>query len=103
MSDFMEKPERNEMRDKVTKAFAYTHMDDPLWDRVSQAFDWEYVWPEIDGEFRLTGAVIEQEDRDYFPVAPSHDAVIHRDVAAAAGWVIDLEEGCAYGHKGRAK
>jgi len=96
MSECMSLPERNEMRDQVTKLFACKHLNDPLWEQVSAVFDWTNVWPEIDGDGYLTGAVIEPTDWEYFPVYPSHDAVIRRDVALAAGWVIDSEEGYAY-------
>jgi hypothetical protein len=93
--DYLESQEQREMRDKVTKLFAMTHMDDPLWERVSAAFDWQDVWPEIDAECRLTGEVVEPIDQHYSHY-PSWDAVIHRDVALEGGWVIDHEQGYAY-------
>jgi hypothetical protein len=96
----MDKPQRTELRDKVTALFAGVHMDDKLWQRVADAFDWEDVWPVIDGDCCLTGEVVEPKDWDYFPHWPSWDAVIHRDVAQAAGWTVDREAGHASPAKG---
>ena len=87
--------ERNQMRDKVTKLFAGVHMNEPLWEEVSLAFEWDGVWPVIDADFTLTGEVVDPQDWDYFPHWPSWDAVIHKDVAKAAGWTIDRDEGRA--------
>lgn len=83
------------LRNGVTKVFMGVRMDDPLWQKVADCFDWKDVWPVIDEDCRLTGEVVEPMDWEYLPHYPSFDAVIRRDVAVAEGWIVDLEEGHA--------
>lgn len=83
------------LRNGVTKVFMGVRMDDPLWQKVADCFDWKDVWPVIDEDCRLTGEVVWPSDWEYLPHYPSFDAVIRRDVAVAEGWIVDLEEGHA--------
>lgn len=91
----MRLPTQAVLRNGVAKVFMGVRMDDPLWQKVADCFDWTNVWPVIDGGCCLTGEVVEPMDWEYLPHFPSFDAVIRRDVAVAEGWIVDLEEGHA--------
>jgi hypothetical protein len=91
----LERPARTELRDQVTAVFAGVHMEEPLWIAVSNAFEWENAWPEVDGDCDLTGNVLCNPKEDYLTCFPSWDAVIHSDTAIAAGWTVDREQGHA--------
>lgn len=96
---YLNSTEQKQMRDRVTKVFAGVKMDDPLWKSVAVAFNWQNVWPVIDTDLELTGEVVEPQGGDYLPHFPGWDAVISRQDAEAAGWVID--EGHGFAHEPR--
>lgn len=55
--------------------------------------DWTGLWPIIDGDCCLTGEVVDSSSDGY--LSCDWGGMIDADVARAAGWRIDLEEGTA--------
>lgn len=94
MPQRLDRPDHTAMRDRVTNLFGGYHYMLEEFRQVSAAFDWSNVWPVIDADSCLTGAVIEPDD-DYLRVYDD-EAVIRKDVAKAFGWEIDGDEGTAW-------
>ena len=76
----------------IAEAHSGERYDSPEFTADSERAFWDGVWPVIDGDGDLTGAISEGGD-DMLSVG--NDALIDADDARAAGWRIDIEEGTA--------
>lgn len=76
----------------IAEAHSGERYDSPEFIADSERACWDSVWPVIDGDCELTGAISEGGDG---MLSVNNDAMIDIDVARAAGWRIDTEEGTA--------
>lgn len=89
-------PEQNDLRDAVARACGSAvnlHYRDPLWQKLADIFDWQDVWPVINGDGYLTGEVWTACDDILH--TDDMDAMIRPEDAKAGGWEINYEEGTA--------
>ena len=76
----------------IAEAHSGERYDSPEFIADSERAFWDCVWPVIDGDGELTGAISEGGAG---MLSVDDDAVIDTDDARAAGWRIDTEEGTA--------
>lgn len=79
----------------VAEAGFSMHYESAEWQALRELVQWQGWWPVVDGEGEITGQITEggEGDDDYYRVG--EEAMIETDVARAAGWRIDTEEGAA--------
>lgn len=76
----------------IAEAHCGERYDSPEFTADSERVFWDSVWPVIDGDGELTGAISEGGDG---MLNVSDEAMIDADVARRAGWRIDAGEGTA--------
>ena len=76
----------------VAEAGFGLHHESDEWQSLRDLLQWHGWWPVIDGDGEITGSVTEGEG-GFLNV--DDEAMIETEVARAAGWRIDLEEGTA--------
>lgn len=76
----------------LCKLYAGQPWNDPDFRRLANDLDWEDLYPEVNGDFCLTGDVVGADEEGYANVF--HEALMSEDVAREAGLVV--EDGSVY-------
>lgn len=76
----------------LCQLYAGHPLDDPDFKRLSNDFQWHGLYPLVDGDFELTGGVVDSDAEGYLNVY--HDAMMSEEDAREAGLVV--EDGSVY-------
>lgn len=76
----------------LCKLYAGDPMSSPDFRLLSSELGWEQLYPEVDGNFCLTGHVVDADEEGYANVY--HEAMMSEDAAREAG--LKVEEGSVY-------
>ena len=76
----------------LCQLYAGHPFDDPDFQRLSNDFQWHGLYPLVDGDFELTGGVVDSDAEGHLNVY--HDAMMSEEDAREAGLVV--EDGSVY-------
>jgi len=76
----------------LCKLYAGDPMSSQDFRLLSNDLGWEQLYPEVDGDFDLTGCVVGADEEGYLNVY--HDAMMSEDAAREAG--LEVDEGSVY-------